>query len=164
MPADSLLTNSLHELVLLKSLCTDHIENTTPLLLWNCCVRVCWETRYLETAVVYLLISWSLPSSGSTCYIAPFLSLFVLNSLQAYCHFFVSMDFACDNCDWPCLPSLQLGSCSENIIYLEDNMGWWRFMYIMIQYTYVCIYCVLVTTIFWYGYSWLYEVFELKMF
>jgi hypothetical protein len=55
------------------------------MLLCHFCVRVCWgshycfiqllprkhvclQSRYLATAVVYLLIPQSLPSNGSTCH------------------------------------------------------------------------------------------------
>jgi hypothetical protein len=48
--------------------------------------------------------------SGSTFYIASSLRLFVLNSLQVYCHFFFSESFACDICDRPHLPSPWLSS------------------------------------------------------
>jgi hypothetical protein len=41
------------------------------------------------TAVVYLLISRSFPSNGSTCHIAPSLLSFVPNSLQVYRHVFL---------------------------------------------------------------------------
>jgi hypothetical protein len=41
----------------------------------------------------------SLPSNGFICYIASSLSLFVLNSLQAYRHFFFSKGCVCDVCD-----------------------------------------------------------------
>jgi hypothetical protein len=46
-----------------------------------------------------------LPSNRSTCYTAPSLRLFILNSLLAYCHFFFSEGCACDVCDWLQLPS-----------------------------------------------------------
>jgi hypothetical protein len=46
-----------------------------------------------------------LPRSGYTCHTAPSLRLFVLNSLQAYRHFFFSEDCACNVCDWSHLPS-----------------------------------------------------------
>jgi hypothetical protein len=36
------------------------------LLPLNCCVRVCWRSRYLANAVAYSLISLSLPRNGST--------------------------------------------------------------------------------------------------
>jgi hypothetical protein len=57
-----------------------------------------------------LIVSWSLPSNGSTCHIAPTLRLFVPNSLQAYRHFFFSEGCPCDVCDRPRFPFPWLGS------------------------------------------------------
>jgi hypothetical protein len=65
---------------------------------------------FLCLAVVFLLISRSLPSNGSTCHIDPSLRLFVPNDLQAYRYFFFSWGCACDVCDRPRLPSPWLGS------------------------------------------------------
>jgi hypothetical protein len=64
---------------------------TTALLRICCLVKgTCLPSSYPETALLYLLISWLLHSNGSTCYIAPFLRLFILNGLEAYHHFFFS--------------------------------------------------------------------------
>jgi hypothetical protein len=66
-----------------QHICTERIQNTVPLWQCNFCVRVCWgdhaiateplpnngycfQSHYLVTAVVQLLISLSLPSNGST--------------------------------------------------------------------------------------------------
>jgi hypothetical protein len=57
-----------------------------------------------------MLISRSLLSKGSTCHTAPSLRLFILNSLQAYRHFFFSKSCTCDVCDRSRLPSSWLGS------------------------------------------------------
>jgi hypothetical protein len=60
--------------------------------------------------VPLLRVYKTLPSNGSTCYTAPSLRLFVLKSLQAYCHFFFSEGWACDVCERPRLPSPWLSS------------------------------------------------------
>jgi hypothetical protein len=38
------------------------------LLLWNCCVLVCWWSNFEATVVVTSLISLSFPSNGSRCH------------------------------------------------------------------------------------------------
>jgi hypothetical protein len=82
-------------------------KTSLPLLLCSLVAwkHVCLRSCYLTMAVVYLLISWSLPSNGSTYHIASALRLFVLDSLQAYRHFFFSEGCACDVCDRLHLPS-----------------------------------------------------------
>jgi hypothetical protein len=47
------------------SYCTDRVENTASQLIYCCLLRTCC-CNYLATAVVFLLISLSLPSNGST--------------------------------------------------------------------------------------------------
>jgi hypothetical protein len=54
--------------------------------------------------LVYLPVSRSSHSNGSTQYIAPSLRPFVPNGLQAYRHFFFSEGCACDVCAWSHLP------------------------------------------------------------
>jgi hypothetical protein len=44
-----------------------HRKHRSSLAVSNPC-RACLRSRYSLTAVVYLLISWSLPSSGSACH------------------------------------------------------------------------------------------------
>jgi hypothetical protein len=66
-------------------------------MLIRCCGDVFVCVRYPVIALVYLLISCSLPNNGSTRYIAPSLRLF--DSLQVYRHFFFS-----EGCAWSHLP------------------------------------------------------------
>jgi hypothetical protein len=65
------------------------------------------------TVVVWLLISQSLTSNGSTCDIAPSIRLLVPNSLQVYRHFSFPEGCARNVCDWPRLPSPWLGSFDD---------------------------------------------------
>jgi hypothetical protein len=64
---------------------------------YTCLLRICC----LAANVVSFFVSKSLPSNGSTRYIAPSLRPFAPNSLHAYRHFFLSEGWACDICDWP---------------------------------------------------------------
>jgi hypothetical protein len=69
----------------LQYLGTDRTENTFPLLPCYCCLRVCWgshfycipllpwkdtclQSRYMATAVLYMIIPRSLAINGSTCH------------------------------------------------------------------------------------------------
>jgi hypothetical protein len=111
---DCLTTNSLLQLSTLSSvnwltlLSVLHItsqhgpqrKHRSVVAVSSCCTRSC----YLVMSDVYLLISQS--SNGPTCYTASSLRLFVLNSLQAYCHLFFSEGCTVDVFDRSRLPSL----------------------------------------------------------
>jgi hypothetical protein len=77
-----------------------HSSAAVQLFPWE---HICLRRCHSLTTLVYLLISWSLPSNRSTCYTALSLRLFVPNSVQAY-HYFFSNGCACDVCDCSHLP------------------------------------------------------------
>jgi hypothetical protein len=58
-----------------------------------------------------MLISWSLSSNGSTCYIAASLRIFVPNNLQAYSHVLFSKCCACNV--WLASPSFPVPQFSQ---------------------------------------------------
>jgi hypothetical protein len=87
-----------------------HIKRRSSVAVSNCCRGYTFANRYLVATVVYLLISRSLPSNGSTCHVAPFLRLVVSISIHAQRHLFFSEGCACDVCDLPRIPFTWLSS------------------------------------------------------